>query len=384
MSLPESSIDDFGYIAPTPLPQCEWDQTGRVPAKSSIMDYGYIVTEGPVGCTAQELIEAVVERRGQISFVWTPGTPEPVRPEQVPLLLGTLSDAKARDARNWIVIGAGAVILALMSAVIADSSVGLNRSILLAVGTFCLAMGNTKYWRSRTYTQENALSDESAARFETWVQRKSISAYTIAIIAASFLATMVASWAADSTALAGLVKPAVWGGEVWRLFTAPLIHASFTHLMFSAVGLIHFSKITEQTIHRALLPLLFLVSAVMGSVSSLLFDPLTTSMGGASGGLMGLVGFITTAAFLDRTYYPVDYFKRMLVIITTIFAVNIFFFEFFDPTAAFGGLVTGGILGWLGVTARPQIEGKLAKLVGAGGVLGLVSTVVFAISRLVS
>ena len=384
MSLPDSSIDDLGYIAPTPLPQREWYQTGRVPAKSRIMDYGYIVEEGPVGCTAQELIEAVVERRGQISFVWTPGTPEPVRPEQVPFLLGALSDAKARDARNWFTVGASAVILGLMSAFVAEDWVRLNRSIFLAVGAFCLAMGNTKYWRSRTYTQENAISDASAARFETWVQKKSISAYTIAVIAASVLATMVAGWAADSTALAGLVKPAVWGGEVWRLFTAPLIHASFTHLMFSAVGLIYFSKITEQTIHRALVPLLFLVSAVIGSASSLLFDPLTTSMGGASGGLMGLVGFVTTAAFLDRIYYPVDYFKRMLVIITTIFAVNIFGFEFFDPTAGFGGLVTGGILGWLGVKAQSQIGGKLVKLVGAGGVLALVSTAVFAVSRLVS
>jgi membrane associated rhomboid family serine protease len=149
--------------------------------------------------------------------------------------------------------------------------------------------------------------------------------------------------------------------------------------------LVYLAKITEQTIHRALVPLLFLVSAVAGSVFSLLFDPLTTSMGGALGGLMGLVGFIAAAAFFDRTNYPAGYFKRMLVITVGLFAVNIFGFEFFDPAAGFGGLTAGGILGWLSAKlTQPPIAGRLAKLVGAGGVLAVVSTAVFAISRLVS
>lgn len=385
MSLHESSIDDFGYIAPTPLPRHEWDLTGPIPAKSSIMDYGYIINAGPIGCTAKELIEAVAERRGEISFVWTPASPEPVRPEQVPLLLGALRDAKTRKARNWIWCGAGAVIFGLMSAAVTEDWVRLNRDVFLAVGTFCLAMGNTMYWRSRTYTQDDAVRDGSAARFEAWIQRKGISGYTIAIIASSLLVTIVASVALDSNALAGLVKPAVWSGEVWRLFTAPLLNPSLTHFLITAAGLIHLAKIAEQRIHRALAPLLFFVSAVAGSVFSLLFDPLTTPMGGASGGLMGLVGFIAASAFHDRTNYPGEYFKRMLVIVVGLFAVNIFGFEFFDPTAGFGGLMTGGILGWLSAKLTPPpIGGKLSKFVGAGGVLAVVSTAVFAISRLLS
>ncbi|HEX5888636.1 MAG TPA: rhomboid family intramembrane serine protease [Pyrinomonadaceae bacterium] len=356
-----------------------------MPAKFSIMDYGYIGNKGPIGCTARELLEVVVQRQKEISFVWTPGTPEPVRPEQVPFLIGALRDTKTTEARNWIVFGFSAMTLGISSAYVFEDSMGLDRNVFLALGAFCLAMGNTMYWRSRSYTQENAVSDASTARFDTWVYRKSLSVYTIAILASCALATMVASWAADSTALAGLVKSAVWDGEVWRLFTAPLIHAEFRHFLISAAGLIHFTKITEQTIHRALVPLLFIVTAVMGSVCSLLFDPVISSMGGASGGLMGLVGFIAAAAFVDRTYYPDGYFKRMLVIMVTFFAVNIFGFEFFDPTAGFGGLVTGGILGWLSAKlALPPISGKLAKLIGAGGVLALVSTAVFAVTRLVS
>lgn len=385
MSLPDSSIDDVGYLEPTPLPQNDWDLTARVPAKSSIMDYGYFVKEGPVGCTVRELVEAVVERRSEISFVWTPGTPQPVRPEQVPFLIGALRDAKTREARNWIMFGGGAMILALTTAYYTAETAQLSRNVFLAIGAFCLAMGNTKYWRSRSYTQENALSDESTARFETWVQRKDLSVYTIAVIASCLLVTIVGGVGLDTNALAGLVKSAVWSGEVWRLFTAPLLHASLTHVLISAWGLLHFSKIAEQTIHRAFLPLLFLVTAVAGSVASLLFDPVITSMGGAMGGLMGLIGFIASAAFLDRTNYPAGYFKRMLVIVVGLFAVNLFGYEFFDPTAAFGGLMTGGILGSLiSKLTQPPIAGKLAKVAGAGGVLALVSTAVFALSRLIT
>jgi hypothetical protein len=216
MSLHESSINDFGYIAPTPLPQREWDLTGPIPDKSSIMDYGYIVKAGPIGCTAQELFVAVVQRRGEISFVWTPGTPEPVRPEQVPFLIGALRDSKTRDARRWIGWGAAAVIIGLISAAFTEDWVGLNRDVFLSVGAFCVAMGNTKYWRSRTYTQADAVRDASAARFEAWVQTKGISGYTIIIIGCSLLVTIVAGIAVDSNALAGLVKPAVRNGEVWR------------------------------------------------------------------------------------------------------------------------------------------------------------------------
>lgn len=385
MSLHESSIDDLGYIAPTPLPQHAWDLPGPIPARSSIMDYGYIVKAGPIGCTAQELFEALEQRRGEISFVWTPACPEPVRPEQVPFLLGSLRDDKAKNARHWMWCGAGAVIFGLMSAAVAEDWLRPHRDVFLAVGTFCLAMGNTMYWRSRTYTTDDAIRDASKARFEAWIQTRAISGYTIAIIASTLLVTIVASVGLDSNALAGLVKPAVWRGEVWRLFTAPLMHASLAHFLITAAGLIHLAKITEQTIHRALVPLLFLVSAVAGSVCSLLFDPLTTSMGGGAGGLMGLVGFIAAAAFVDRTDYPAEYFKRMLVIMVGFFAVNIFGFEFFDPTAGFGGLMAGGILGWLSAKlTQPPITGKLSKIIGTGGLVAVVSTAVFAVSRLLS
>lgn len=349
------------------------------------MDYGFVVKGQTIGCTRDELVESLLKRGSEIDFVWTPNTPQPVRPEQVPFLIRALRESETISARNWMLLGGAVVAFCVIQAFASQGLGQLSRSVVFTVGAILLAMGNTKYWRSLRYSQEDAVSDASTARFEKWIYKKSVRSYTITVLASIVLASVFASLAEDSTALAGLVKPAVWRGELWRLFTAPLMHTDFSQFLINAFGLIYLSKLTEQTLHRALLPLLFLVCAVVSSVSSLIFDPLTTLVGGASGGLLGLVGFITTASFFDRTNYPPGYFKRMLVIMAAFFAVNLFGFEFFDPAAGVGGIVAGGILGWLSAKLkRPRVSEKLLKVAGVGGILGVASAAVFAVSRLIS
>lgn len=386
MSLHESSIFVGGYDAPAkPLPQREWDVPESVPVKSSIMDYGYVIKGQTIGCTRNELVESLLQRRGEIDFVWTPDTSQPVHPERVPFLVGALREIESASARKWILWGAAVVAFAVIVAFVSESWGKLSRDIIFTFGALLLAAGNTRYWRSRTYSQEDAVNDASATRFEVWVQKKSVSVYTTAVIGFLCLVSIVAGIADNADALAGLVKPAVWRGEVWRLFTAPLLQSELTHFIINAAGLFYLSKRTEQTLHRALVPLLFLVSAVTGSVFSLMFDPLTTSVGGATGGVMGLVGFIAMAGFLDRTNYPVRYFQRMILLMVAFFGVNLFGFEFFDPAAGAGGIVAGGILGWLSVKLnRPSISEKLLKVAGVGGVLGVAASAAFAISRLLS
>ena len=178
------------------------------------------------------------------------------------------------------------------------------------------------------------------------------------------------------------MKSAVWRGEVWRLFTATLMHVSFYHLLLNALGLIYISSVVEQTIQRAFVPLLFLVSAVVGSLFSVLLSPQTTSIG-ASGGIMGLLGFIMIAAYLDRTKYPPGYFKRMMAVTLFFGSLPAFGFYFMDNAAHLGGLVTGLTLGWLCTRLKQvPIKGKLLRLASATGVVAVVSTAVFAIYRI--
>lgn len=382
MSLQDSSIFVFGYDAPaTPLPQHEWDLIDVIPAKSTIMDYGYVIEERAIGCTRPELIETVVKRKSEISLVWTPETLKPVRPEQVPFLVEAFRQLEARKARDWMSWGAGLLAFGLLLALLVQGWDMLKHNFLFVIGASGLAAGNWKYWRSRNYMQEDAISDASAARFDAWIQKRIVSGYTICILACFIVVNIFKGMAVDSVALTGLVKPAVWRGEVWRLFTATLMHASFTHLFFNALALFYLSKLVEQTIQRAFVPLLFFVCAVIGSVFSLLLYPHTISLG-ASGGVMGLLGFIAIAAYFDRTKYPPRYFKRVIVMMLLLVGFELIAFESIeiDNAAHLGGLVAGLMLGWLcAKQQRAPLSGKLLQLTSIAGVLAVISTAALAV-----
>jgi len=87
--------------------------------------------------------------------------------------------------------------------------------------------GNTA--RSRQYSLEDAASDASTARFTAWIKKKSLSGYTVTLAACIVVVTAAQIFPEDAIRAAGLVKPAFRNGEIWRLFTATLMHANFTH-----------------------------------------------------------------------------------------------------------------------------------------------------------
>src|ERR1700752_345391 len=385
MSLPDLSIDVSGHDAPAqPLPQHEWDLTDRILAKSAIMDYGYVIKERAIGCTRKELIESVFQRTSEISHVWTPETPATVRPEQVPFLIEAFRKIQAREARNWITWSAGLLGVGLLLALVSEGWAVHKHNYLFVFGAFGLAAGNWKYWRSRTYMQEDAISDASTARFETWIQKKGLNGYTITTLACLIVVSIFQGMAPDSVALIGIVKPAVWRGEVWRLFTGTLLHTGFNYLFINVLTLFYLSKLVEHAVQRALVPLLFFVCAVVGSVFSVVLDPHTTSTG-ASGGIMGLLGFIAIVAYLDRTKYPPEYFKRVITITLFFVALELFAFDSIDAAAHLGGLVAGSLLGWLtGRKKQTPMPGKLLQLGGIAGLFAVISTTVFAVYRLIA
>jgi rhomboid protease GluP len=175
----------------------------------------------------------------------------------------------------------------------------------------------------------------------------------------------------DAIKAAGLVKPAVRNGEIWRLFTATLMHANFMHFWLNFLALLHFSRIIEQTVQRAFVPLVFVLAAPVGSIFSVLFYPNTTSIG-ASGGLMGLLGFITIAAYFDKTRYPPRYLRQMIEAIVLIGVFGLVGFAFVDNAGHFGGLVGGVFLGWLFLTKNEWIKEK-EKLLELGGATALLA-----------
>ena len=383
MHIPDSSsIAASDNVPETSSQQHEWDVTGWIPDKPITWEYGYVIKGQTMGSTREQLSELLVQRGSEISFVWTPETPEPVFPERVPFLIDAFRRIQIKKARNAVLVGVALIGVGLLLAVGLQEWRFVYRNILFVFGAFALTEGIWNYSRSRHYTQEDAMSDASAARFTSWLGNKSISGYTFTLAACIVVVTGVQELIGHrSIEAAGLVKPAVRNGEIWRLFTATLMHAGFMHFWFNILALLHFAKTVEQTVQRALVPLVFVLTGPVGSVFSVLLYPNSTSVG-ASGGLMGLLGFITIAAHFDRTRYPPKYVRRMIEAIVLTGVFGLFGFAFIDNAAHLGGLAGGLLLGWFAFRRKGQLiqaQGKTLQLLGLAALLALAFIAVSAV-----
>ena len=364
--------------------QHQWDLPDVLPAKLEGVKYGYVSGGRSFASTREHLI-GLVQRGQNISFVWTPDTPEPVYIETIPFLLDALRVDQRRTGRNTILWGTGLVSTSILLAFVFQEWRLVYRNFFFVLGAVFLTEGIWTYWRSRHYTQSQAISDRSTERFREWLKKRSLSGYSITLMACIVVVGIVRYLAEGAIDIAGLVKPAVWNGEIWRLFTATLMHANFTHFWMNFVALVFLSKIIEQTVQRACVPLVFLLTAPVGSLFSVFLYPNSTSVG-ASGGIMGLVGFITIASYFDKTRYPSTYFRHMIEATGFTALLGLFGFAFIDNAAHLGGLVGGLLFGWFLFRNERRLKEKekMFNYAGVAAIFVLVLIAGFTVHRLTS
>ncbi len=144
---------------------------------------------------------------------------------------------------------------------------------------------------------------------------------------------------------AGLVKPLVWQGEVWRLLTAGMLHGGLFHFWMNFGSLTWLGRMTEAFTHRAYLPIVFFLAILSGSLCSLFLTPDGTSVG-ASGGLLGLIGFLVIVGWRHKTLVPANFFQNLLLNLALIAVVGFIGRSFIDNGGHLGGLLCGIALGF--------------------------------------
>jgi rhomboid protease GluP len=195
-----------------------------------------------------------------------------------------------------------------------------------------------------------------------------------------------------SVLLAGFVKQFFVEGQFWRILTGAALHGGLPHLFFNCYALYVLGKLIETISNRSHLAIVFLLSAIGGGILSLIFLPDGSAVG-ASGGIVGFLGYLTVYGFKRRKLLPKGFLNNMLF--------NIAFIAFFgiivninksenmpmiDNYGHLGGLLVGAFYGFVQIPSDlykdPREVGSTVKYLGFAALGIFISTCVFAISVL--
>lgn len=252
----------------------------------------------------------------------------------------------------------------------------LFRSFLFVIGVVGVGFGIWQIRQARSLTIEDLQKHNEAKGFAKAIEKTKLT-HTKTILACLILVAVFQLITGDKESIqaAGLVKSAVWKGEVWRLLTCATLHVNVLHIWMNTQALIGFGKLIEAVTNRAYLTIVFLISALCGSIFSLVLMPNTTSVG-ASGGLMGLVGFLAVLGYRRKDGLPAGFFKSIVVNICFIGAFGLVGFAFIDNAAHLGGLLAGAACGAVLINKAydtdPVVTSKVIEWLGLVSLLMIV------------
>ena len=141
----------------------------------------------------------------------------------------------------------------------------------------------------------------------------------------------------------------VLSGEYWRLLTSVFLHADMKHLFYNMVGLLLFGATLEQFLSKSYTLIIFLISGLIGSIFSLILNPVNTISLGASGAVFGLMGFsFIVLSRQDKRIFLYGLFYLF-------FAINNSFAPGIGTWAHIFGLIAGIIFGFIYIKNKSKI-----------------------------
>lgn len=333
-----------------------WADPELFPSKPPEFAYGAVSRTGRrSGFETFEALDAHVRSsRESVSAVWTPEAIRTVPPESVPELLEALrrryldqAEADRSDARRISAIFGFLLAWALYAAVAnhrlpQDSAeVGLAAVLLLVLGLipwYDAWKGRKEAWE---LDPERLASEEEEARFERWLEHQRATA-TRGLLGLLVLVGTVQIWVGRDVweALVALDKGAYRQGEWWRLFTAPFVHGHPLHWALNAAGLWYLGRRVEALARWPHVMIVFLFAVLAGGIASARYLPGQSSVG-ASGGLLGLLGFLLVFETLHARLVPQPARRRLFAALVLTFLIGAVGYQFIDNFAHAGGVAAG-------------------------------------------
>jgi membrane associated rhomboid family serine protease len=354
-------------------------------------EYGWRSRGRSHPCTRENLIErcrSAASGKQAVELVWTPDTPRLVPPAEIPWLVEPLRQ-RARDDLYYNlrvdVLVLAAVIAYVWYMTLRKVTIS---AVFLAIFFLCAVVPAVQDIRalSRLRRSTRFLADQAAAlRYGVWLgSRRIVASYFVG-------GAMLAVWAAQvvvggayrsilnpdvgpAIETAGLVKSEFHRGQWWRLFTAEMLHGHWIHFVLNLLSLLAVGRLLEVHASWVYLSTVFLFSALTASLASVWLAPATTSVG-ASGAIMGLVGFLAVLGYRRRDVLPRVFLKSIVLSIGLTAAAGLVAYNVIDNAAHLGGLLGGVILGVVYVGRRSDEDEYRLTPSHSATVAGAVSAV---------
>jgi membrane associated rhomboid family serine protease len=314
-------------IPPLPLPDSE---------------YGFHTGRRAVPCSRERLIRQCLEAPETLA-VKIPEAAGWVRPEEVGFLVDALR-RKTLDSTDAQMRWAGGM-LALLSAIawFAGAEARSGWVVLCALAAAWLAVAMYQAGEAERHAGTGYPVAREQHRHAVWLEgRPALLTWGLITLLVLVMIGQVLA-AGDPIQIAGLVKPLVHEGEVWRLLTGALLHGGLLHLGLNVLAIGSLAPLVEAHGGRPALPILFVSAALGGSITSLWLLPDAPSVG-ASGGILGIVGYLFVLGYRRRHALPQGFVGRMGVGILATGIFGVVGYALVDNAMHAGGLVTGMLL----------------------------------------
>ena len=154
-----------------------------------------------------------------------------------------------------------------------------------------------------------------------------------------------------------LIKSKVDLGEYQRLFTYLFVHENMLHITTICAALYFLSRIFLQFYNIFLLVLVFVVTGIVGGLSSVLFLPQEISFG-ASGAVLGILGFLILIVLKHQEIIPSNFIRDLVNGALYVAVLGIAGYEFINNVANFGGFIAGALIATT-IDNKDEIELKI-------------------------
>ncbi|HKP74034.1 MAG TPA: rhomboid family intramembrane serine protease, partial [Longimicrobiaceae bacterium] len=347
---------EMTIVAPPP-PSRPWAEGEVLMARPPASDYGYLESGTIVTCTREEQAERF-GRRPVPPVAWTPAA-GPTRFENIPELMALERERRIGELERAHYGPLAFLVVAVAGMLLGGEvpALGSGTSFFLGIGAILLGVRLYQRHAARRLDAAAIGRELDAVLHAGWLrlQKAPLTRVLAVAIAAVFAAQLLSP--GESAMIAGMLPAAVMRGEWWRLLSYGVMHAHILHLGLNLMALLSLAKLAEVHAARPLLPLVFLVTVITGGLAGLAIGP-DIPMVGASGGLLGLIGFLTVMGFRRREQMPQGFARTMLMDVGFVAATGLVGFRFIANAGHLGGLLGGLALGLL-LIPKPDGEARV-------------------------